>query len=245
MSECNNGPPSILWMCQFLRTLVLVVLARLTECSHGRRSWTLVLARLIWWLIGWRWVQSRAEQACARAHTQGEEEHHGKHRRTDPRCAHAKECSRARHGGEVDTTWTHAPTDGRACCGNANSFDLKVNRWDGDTRAKFWVDVFFCGSASSTDFGRDRGGGEFGNTGTLAADRRASCGGVSSTENKITPQEQFSERFCEQIVDVPVPLCDVFEPLQFQVRAISHEILGKCSDEDSDNEELLTETHEL
>ena len=43
-------------------------------------------------------------------------------------------------------------------------------------------------------------------------------------ECKSVPQEQFSEKICEQIVDVPVPQVDVLEALQFQARAISLEI---------------------
>ena len=62
---------------------------------------------------------------------------------------------------------------------------------------------------------------------------------------KIVPQESFSDRICEQIVDVPVPQVDELEALQFQVRAISHEMHGKCSDGKSSSEEFLTKTHEL
>ena len=62
---------------------------------------------------------------------------------------------------------------------------------------------------------------------------------------KIVPQEKFKERICDQIVDVPVRQVDVFDALQFQVRAISHEIQEKCSDVYSSKKEFLTETHEL
>ena len=78
------------------------------------------------------------------------------------------------------------------------------------------------------------------------------CGCASSTDYerpvevfKFVPQESFSDRICEQIVDVPVPQVDELEALQFQVSAISHEMHGKCSDGNSSSEEFLTKTHEL
>ena len=51
------------------------------------------------------------------------------------------------------------------------------------------------------------------------------------------PIPQISED-SEQIVDVPVPQNDVLEALQFQVRAIFHEIQGKFSDVESGKKEF-------
>ena len=44
---------------------------------------------------------------------------------------------------------------------------------------------------------------------------------------KAVPQEQFSERICDQIVDVAVPQVYSIEAIQLQVRATSNEIEGK------------------
>ena len=46
-------------------------------------------------------------------------------------------------------------------------------------------------------------------------------------------------------MDVSVPEVDGLGALQFQVRAISNEILGKFSDVESGKEEFLTKKHEL
>ena len=55
-------------------------------------------------------------------------QHHEEHRRTACRRANAGEFSRARRGGEVDTTSSHATTDRRAYFGCARSFDSREDR---------------------------------------------------------------------------------------------------------------------
>ena len=125
--------------------------------------------------------------------------------------------------------WSH-----RNSCNNGSTSNL----------CRFQVLRFLKGSLS----------GDVGATCARAADRRANCGGAHSTnyedivaELKIVPQEQFSERSCEQIVGIPVSQVDVeeitnvIESLQSPVRAISNETQGKYSSK----EEFWTDKHEL